>query len=107
MKYEVRFIFDAEKDINEIYEYVASNDSKINAEKLIDKLIQKCSDLDRFPNRGYKLTELEYLEVKDYLEIHYKPYRIIYRIIERVVFVHCILDGRRNLNDLLHKRLLG
>ncbi|HMQ70567.1 MAG TPA: type II toxin-antitoxin system RelE/ParE family toxin [Ignavibacteria bacterium] len=106
MKYDVQFTKDAENDIFGLYEYIKSNDSIDMAEKLIDRLIQKCSDLDIFPNRGHILPELEYLQRKDYLEIHYKSYRIIYRIIEKVVFVNCILDGRRDLNELLHKRLL-
>ncbi|MBK8552520.1 MAG: type II toxin-antitoxin system RelE/ParE family toxin [Ignavibacteria bacterium] len=106
MNYDVRINPLAEKDLDEIYENILLNDCKINAEKLIDKLIQKCLDLKKFPNRGHKLQELEYMEKKDYLEIHYKPYRIIYKIINRIVFIYCILDGRRDLKDLLNKRLL-
>ncbi len=106
MKYNVLFLADAEKDINEIYEYISSSDSNLNADKLINKIIKKCEDLESFPNRGHKLPELEYTEGKDYIEIHYKPYRIIYRIVERAVFIFSILDGRRDLKDLLNKRLL-
>jgi toxin ParE1/3/4 len=105
MNYEVRIISIAEKDLDDIYEYVAINDSINNAEKLIDKLIQKCLDLDRFPNRGHKLSEFEF-EKKDFLEIHYKTYRIIYKIFPKKVMIYGVLDGRRDLKDLLNKRLL-
>lgn len=40
MNYDVRINPLAEKDLDEIYEYISFNDSKINAEKVIDKLIQ-------------------------------------------------------------------
>jgi hypothetical protein len=40
------------------------------------------------------------------LEIHFKPYRIIYQIVGRTVFVHCVLDGRRAVQEMLERRLL-
>jgi plasmid stabilization system protein ParE len=49
MSYEIQFMIDAEKDLNAIYDYIADNDSLVNAEKFIDKLIQKCLSLNRFP----------------------------------------------------------
>ena len=59
-----------------------------------------------FPIRGHLPPELERIGVLDYKEIHYKPYRIIYQIIESTVYVHCVLDGRRDLQQLLEERLL-
>jgi toxin ParE1/3/4 len=42
----------------------------------------------------------------EFREIHFKPYRIIYQIIDKRVFVHCVLDGRRDLQELLERRML-
>jgi toxin ParE1/3/4 len=39
-------------------------------------------------------------------EIHFKPYRIIYQIVESDVYIHAVLDGRRDLQELLEIRLL-
>lgn len=44
--------------------------------------------------------------VAAYREIGLTPYRIIYRIRDNLVTVHAILDGRRDLADLLHRRLV-
>ena len=41
-----------------------------------------------------------------YREVHFKPYRIIYEIVGRKVFIHCVLDGRRAVQELLERRLL-
>lgn len=106
MNYEVFVIADAEEDIYEIYNYVAVYDSVEKAEKLLTKLEETCNSLSTFPTRGHIPPELERIGVLDYREIHYKPYRIIYQIIESVVYVHCVLDGRRDLQELLEKRLL-
>ena len=106
MKFKVHFISDAEDDLFEIYKFVYLNDSEEAAEKLYDKLYQKCLTLRVIPGRGHIPNELKLLEIDSYLEILCKPYRIIYQIIEDDVFVHCILDGRRDLQTLLQERLL-
>ncbi len=106
MKYKVSFVSDAEEDLFEIYKFVYLNDSEDNAEKLYSKLREKCSLLQEFPERGHTPPELYLLDVTDFLEIDYKPYRIIYRIIKREVFIHCIIDGRRDIQKLLQERLV-
>jgi toxin ParE1/3/4 len=106
MKYRVNFLPAAEEDLFGIYKYVRLNDSKEAAEKLIDRLYMKTSALKNYPERGHNPPELQLLEIYDYLETHYKPYRIIYQVIDRQVFVHCILDGRRDMQKLLQERLL-
>ncbi len=106
MKYQVHIISEAEDDLFEIYQYVSKHDSVSRAEKLLDKLEEACLSLSQLPNRGHVPPELERVAVYDYLEIHYKPYRIIYQIISNRVFIHCVLDGRRDLQELLQKRLL-
>ena len=105
MTYNVYVVSDAEEDLYEIYHYVATSDSVAKAEKLLSKLEETCQSLSTFPNRGHFPPELERINIFDYKEIHYKPYRIIYQITESTVNIHCILDGRRNIQQLLEKRL--
>ncbi len=45
--------------------------------------------------------------IREYRETRFKPYRVIYRIMGRRVFVHLIADGRRDMRTLLERRLLG
>ena len=106
MKYSVYIIADAEEDIFSIYKYVAINDSIQRAESLLGNIEEKISNLSELANRGHTPPELEQISIYEYREIHFKPYRIIYQIIESDVYVHCVLDGRRDLEDLLQERLL-
>ena len=106
MKYKVNLAFSAEEDLFEIYQYVFFNDSVENAEKLYSKLHEKCLSLQNNPYRGHIPSELSFLGIDDFLEITYKPYRIIYQIIDKVVFIHCILDGRRDIQKILQERLM-
>lgn len=104
--YRVNLIVDAEQDLLEIYRYVASFHSSARADRLLDELEQLCSGLAEMPERGHVPPELEMFEVQQYREIHWKVYRIIYTIEGDEVFVHCILDGRRDVQELLQQRLL-
>lgn len=106
MKYEVLVVEDAETDLLEIYRYVAFNDSLEKAGQLLDKLEDVIKALDHLPTRGHVPPELRRIGVTDYREVHFKPYRVIYRVEGRRVFVYCVLDGRRDLQSLLQTRLL-
>ena len=105
MRYQVFIIYDAEEDLFEIYRYIANKDSIENAENIIQKIEETCLSLSKFPNRGHIPPELKRFGVLEFQEVHYKPYRIIYQVIESNVYIHCILDGRRDLQELLENRL--
>ncbi len=106
MKFKVNIIKSAEDDLLEIYKYIYFNDCEENADKIYSKLIEKISSLQEFSNRGHIPSELKLLSIEDFLEIYYKPFRIIYQVIEKVVFVHAVLDGRRDMQKLLEERLM-
>jgi toxin ParE1/3/4 len=106
MTHKVLIVADAEDDVFDIYRYIALNDSPTKADYALGKLRDACESLSTSPERGHFPPELERIGVSDYREIHFKPYRIIYQISRRQVFVHVILDGRRDLQDLLERRQL-
>lgn len=106
MKFTVNVTVEAERDLYEIYRYVATHDAPAKAERLLNNLEKTVASLETVPLRGHCPPELERLGVREYREVFYKPYRIIYRITGSAVTVFCILDGRRDLPDLLQERLL-
>jgi toxin ParE1/3/4 len=106
VQYEVFLTEDAEADIFGICQYIAVNDSAAKANDVFEKLQETCLSLENFPDRGHLPPELERINVRDYSEIHFKPYRIIYQIRDNRVMIHCVMDGRRHLQDILLERLL-
>ncbi|PIX24823.1 MAG: plasmid stabilization protein [Deltaproteobacteria bacterium CG_4_8_14_3_um_filter_45_9] len=106
MKFTVYLVADAERDLLEIYHYVAQNDSVEKADRLLDHLEKTILKLETMPSRGCIPPELERIGVFELREIFYQPYRIIYQVIKSDVYIHCVLDGRRDLQDLLQKRIL-
>jgi len=106
MRYQVRLTDDAAVDIEEIFLYVARNDSLSSAEAVLRKLEDAIARLALQPNRGVHPQELLELGIREYREVFFKPYRIIYRVIKRFVYVYLIADGRRDMQSLLRRRLL-
>ena len=106
MKFDVLLADDAERDIGDIYSYVALYDAPEKAERLLVALERACDSLADFPTRCHIPKELEPLGITEYREIEYKPYRVIYRIEEKRVIVYCVLDGRRDMQSLLQRRLV-
>lgn len=106
MKYEVRITGVAQDDLYSIYRYVANNDSRGKAEHLLDNIEKAMASLETMPSRGNYPPEMQRWGISDFREIFFKPYRIIYEIKDKSVFIHAVLDGRRNCEDLLQQRLL-
>jgi toxin ParE1/3/4 len=63
--------------------------------------------LSEFPERGTYPKELLALGIREYREIFFKPYRIIYRVMHNIVYALLIVDGRRDMQSLLQRRLLN
>ncbi|MFA5906085.1 MAG: type II toxin-antitoxin system RelE/ParE family toxin [Desulfobacula sp.] len=106
MKYNVYVISDAEKDLFEIYDYIKRSGYPQNAGKIFSEIETACQSLSFNPEKGHYPPELQRIDVHEYREIHVKVYRIIYQIIEEDVFIHCILDGRRDIPEILQQRNL-
>jgi toxin ParE1/3/4 len=62
--------------------------------------------LEMMPDCGHIPLELERIGVLEFSEVFFKAYRITYQIIGNNVYVHCILDGRRDMQDSLQQRVL-
>ncbi len=106
MSHQVLLVAEAEEDILDIYKYVLRADGRSRADYVLRKLQETCQRLSRMPRRGHNPPELERIGVCGYREVHFKPYRIIYQIAGRKVLVHCVLDGRRSMQEILERRLL-
>lgn len=106
MSFTVFISEDAEDDIEDILDYVATADSPAQAERLLSALEETCLGLSEFPERGNVPKELRDLGLADYREAYYKPYRIIYRVMQRRVVVYAVVDGRRDMQTLLQRRML-
>jgi len=107
MPFTVLLTYDAARDLDELYDYIALHDAPRKADYVLEQIEKTFSQLSEFPERGAYPKELLALGVREYREIFFKPYRIIYRVLDKNVYVLLIADGRRDMQSLLQRRLLG
>lgn len=103
--YRVEWAITAQQDFDEIIEYILARDP-VNAMKVLVKIESKASTLKLMPDRGRMVPELKSYGIVRYREIQIRPWRLIYRVDEHSVIVVSVIDGRRQLNDLLLERFL-
>lgn len=106
-RFEVLLNQGAEQDLEAIHDYISEFDCVANANHVLDELMKIADNLSRFPERGSYPKELVALGIKEYRQKFFKPYRVIYRIAGNQVVIYLIADGRRDMQSVLGKRLLG
>ena len=106
MSFEVFLTNDATDDLEDIFDYISDHDAPEKAEQVLAKIEKVLKSLSESPQRGAYPKELLDLGIRDYQQIHFKPYRMMYRIIGDKVYVLLIADGRRGMETLLQRRLL-
>ena len=106
MPFAVLLTYDAARDLDELYDYIAEHDSPRKADNVLNQIEKAFFTLSEFPERGVYPKELLKLGIREYREIFFKPYRIIYRVMDKNVYVLLIVDGRRDMQVLLQRRLL-
>jgi toxin ParE1/3/4 len=107
MRFEVLLTEDAGSDLEELYDYIAEHDAPSKADYVLDRIERVMETLAAFPERGSFTKELLALGIREYRQTFFKPYRVIYRVVGERVYVYLIVDGRRDMQALLQRRLLG
>ena len=104
-RYDVIWSETSEKDLTGIVEYIAA-DSPSNAFEIFKEIKEKASRLYTFPERGRIVPELKDQGIVLYRELVVPPWRIIYRLSKKTVYILSVLDSRQNIEDILLKRLI-
>lgn len=107
MKFEVLLTAGAQLDLSDIHAFVERQDGAARADTLLDAIESVLSQLGTFPERGEYPPELIELGIKQFRQVHHKPYRMIYQVTRDTVIVLLIADGRRDMQTLLQRRLLS
>jgi len=107
MPYKLLLTQDAACDLEDIFDYIQDHDVPGKAEHVLDRIERTFESLSENPSRGAYPRELSDLGIRECREIFFKPYRIIYRVLNETVYVLLIADGRRDMQALLQRRLLN
>ena len=107
MRHAVLLTEDAEADLESLLDYIATHDVDGKDVYFLDRIEEVLESLAAFPERGSHPKELLALGMRQYRQVFFKPYRVIYQVTDRTVHVLLIVDGRRNMQALLARRLLS
>ena len=106
MPYRVLLTQDAVNDLEELDTWIATHDSSKRADYVLDRISEVFQKLAELPEWGTYPKELSTLGIREFREVFFKPYRIIYRVERRTVYTYLIADDRRDMQTLLSRRLL-
>ena len=80
MSFQVQLTRDAVRDLEEIYDYIERRSSSVRAEDVLARIEKVFSSLTTHPRRGNFPSELLDVGIREYRELLFKPYRVIYRV---------------------------
>ncbi|EKD35463.1 MAG: Plasmid stabilization system protein [uncultured bacterium] len=106
MAFQIFLTDDAVRDLENLYDYIELHDVPGKADHVLQQIEKAFTSLSENPQRGSYPKELLAIGLREYREIFFKPYRIIYRVMTDNVFILVIADGRRDMQTLLQRRLL-
>jgi plasmid stabilization system protein ParE len=94
------------RDVERLATYLL-DESPLRTGQILDRIISRGESLKETPERGRTPLELRAIGDRTWRQILEPPWRIIYRVIEKRVEIHGVLDGRRSLEDILLERILN
>ena len=106
MSLKVVILESAEHDLKELRNYIVKNFSLKTWQNTYDKIKEFIRNLKTFPYTGSIPEEIEKLNLSHYRQVISGMNRIIYEVRQDTLYIHIIVDGRRDLTSLLTRRLL-
>ncbi|RPJ05443.1 MAG: type II toxin-antitoxin system RelE/ParE family toxin [Spirochaetaceae bacterium] len=103
-EYRVLLPKSAKRDIEEIVSFFAA-DRKEYAHDVYQGIKNKIDSLRHFPEKGRTVPELHRQKINAYRELLESYWRILYKIEKDTVIVLAVIDGRRNVLDILIEKL--
>lgn len=103
---KVVFLHDAEEDLKELRRYIVSKFGKDIWLETKAQIKTTTKSLAAFPQSGHIPDELAELGMAQYRQVIAGMNRIIYEVRGDLLYVHIACDTRRDLRDLLARRLL-
>lgn len=97
---------DAEEFFNEILEYLMEKSGESITRKIYDRLISKIDLLSSVSFKSKVSQDLKDIGINDVYELIESPWRIFYKLRNNEVAVLLIIDGRRNVEEILISKVI-
>jgi len=99
---------DGVDSMNEILEYYRNRAGEGVANTIYDKIIKEIELLELEEIKTKQTQELKDIGIYDVYELSIKPWKVYYKISSdnKKVFILFVLDGRRNLEEILVSKVI-
>ena len=105
-KYRIEWVPSAIDDLDGILEYKQVHEGPEAAVKLYAAISARIDTLFLHPKRCRIVPELKRFGIREYRELIVSPYRVFIRVEPKLVSIIGIIDGRRDLEEILIHRLM-
>lgn len=96
----------ASTDFEDIVGWILDNHSTRHAELFINSIDAEIRQLKEQPKSGRVIPELDRHNITKYREIVVPPWRVFYSVEAERILILAVIDGRRNIEEiLLHRNL--
>ena len=110
LRYRVEWSDEAHADVATIFDYLWDRNPPA-ADAFLDEIEQAALSLERLPERGRWLPEMEGLSApssvrpaaRRYRELILAPWRLIYRVNESSVNILTVVDSHRDLSEVMRQ----
>jgi toxin ParE1/3/4 len=106
MKYKIFWSKDAGEEFTEILSWYKYTVGKNSAEKIYAKISSQIRKLKDMPGIGKQVQSLKDIGINDYRQIAQEHWVIYYRVEGQSIYIVSVIDGRRNLEEILYKKII-
>lgn len=106
MGFRVVILDSAERDLKELRAYIVKNFSDDTWRDSYTRIKETIRSLQKFPQAGSIPDEIEKLNLTQYRQVLAGMNRVIYEVRQEIIYIHIVVDARRDMNTLLTRRLL-
>jgi len=106
MKHEIIWSKDAGDEFFEIISYIKYNTGKITAEKIYSKIMNEIKRVSTNPKTRIISPLLREFGINHIHQLNINPWIIYYKTEKNIMEIISIIDGRRNLEEILYKKMI-
>lgn len=106
MSFKVVILESAEYDLKELRSYIIKHFSPEAWQNTYGEIKKAINNLKSFPQSGSLPEELEKLNLSQYRQVLSGMNRIVYEVRQDTLYIHIIVDARRDMKSHLTRRLL-
>jgi len=106
MKHDIIWSKDAGDELVDIISYIKYNTGNITAQKINKKIMDEVEKISENPEGRRIAPVLKEFGINHIQQFNINPWQIYYKLENNKMEIISIIDGRRNLEEILYKKII-